>query len=523
MYQKLERSLTQLQNLNDASLFTDSLLGLEKESLRVQIDGKISENPHPKKLGSALTHPYITTDYSEALLELITPPVLGVKKAMESLCNTHQFVYDTLDNEILWGTSMPCILTGEQSIPIANYGSSNPGQMKTIYRRGLAHRYGKMMQVIAGIHFNYSMSPAFWQQYKQIAKNTDSDKDFKDKQYLGKVRNIQRYGWLIAYLFGASPAICRSFIDGIAAGLEAYDEFTFYQPYATSLRLGDIGYQNYKEGKTGIKANYDSLKQYVESLTVAINTPYPDYEAIGVKVDDEYRQLNANILQIENEYYSSVRPKQIVDRDEKPSLALLRRGVEYIELRSLDINVFEPLGVNSDQLYFLEAYMVFCLLNDSPSIGDAERREIDHNQSTTAHQGRAPQLTLNRDGTAVELKSWALELSGKILMVAEVLDYFHTGKQYQNAVQKQIDAIHDPELTPSAKILSEMRVNNESFHTFSMRYSKQHHEYFKNREITKSLKQYYQHLANQSIESQDKAEQQTQIGFDEYLSRYFSQ
>lgn len=526
MYTLLQQRLNRWLNANEDSSLRDGLIGLEKESLRVAEDGKISQLPHPKALGAALTHPSITTDYSEALLELITPPLGSAQQALQYLHDTHQYVYQHLQSELLWASSMPCIVTGEASIPIAQYGNSNPGIMKSIYRKGLAYRYGKMMQVIAGIHVNYSFSMDFWQRYLDFEQAGPPQQSRIDQHYFSMIRNIQRYGWLIAYLFGASPAVCRSFIDGLAVGLEEYDEYTYYQPYATSLRLGDIGYQNYKEGKTGVKANYDSLATYVQSLRRAMNTPYPEYEKIGVLVDGVYRQLNANVLQIENEYYSSVRPKQVtLTREEKAINALEQRGVQYVELRSLDLNVFEPIGINHSQLQFLEVFCLFCLLQQSPTINAEERREIDINQSTTAHRGREPNLCLHRDGRPIALKHWAAELCEHMQGVAQLLDRANNSNGYSQSLQQQISAIHDSELTPSASILRQMRENHESFHGFTMRKTQEHYQSFKHAGLSPAqqlaLNQHYDRLAAESLQEQRDLEAQTQIPFAQYLANYY--
>ncbi|MDX1346279.1 MAG: glutamate--cysteine ligase, partial [Sedimenticolaceae bacterium] len=325
---------------NDGDVFLrQHLIGLEKESLRVAIDGTLSQRPHPRALGSALTHPSITTDYSEAMLELITPPMSTAGEALSMLCDIHKFVYDNIGDEILWSTSMPCVLAGETNIPIALYGSSHAGRMKHIYRVGLGHRYGKVMQVISGVHFNYSVDPHFWPLHAEMQGWTGDLQPLINDAYMGMVRNLQRYGWVIPYLFGASPAVCKSFFGDKTVTMLEFDKGTFYEPYATSLRMSDIGYQNQKEESVGIKANYDSLQSYIDSLRCAIETPAPLWEMIGLKeADGAWRQLNTNILQIENEYYSTVRPKQVLQGMEKPVSALQSRGIRYIELRSLDVN-----------------------------------------------------------------------------------------------------------------------------------------------------------------------------------------
>jgi len=362
LYKKYYQRLHSISQNDPVQLFQNNLIGLEKESLRVNREGRISQLSHPKAFGSALTNPYITTDYSEALLELITPPLSNIPHALNFLQNAQKYVYQNLDDEILWATSMPCIIAGETSIPLAKYGNSNAGKMKTVYRNGLGLRYGREMQVIAGVHFNFSFADNFWDFYQDIEQTEFNQQDFISDSYFQLIRNLQRFGWLVPYLFGASPAVCKSFLGNKPSNLDEFDQGTLYQEYATSLRMGDIGYQNNKENEIGIKACYKDIDAYIQSLTFAIQTSVKEYEKMGIKKDGQYIQLNSNILQIENEYYSTIRPKQLLNDNEKPTLALQKRGVKYVELRSLDINAYDPLGVNESQLYFLEAFLIFCQL-----------------------------------------------------------------------------------------------------------------------------------------------------------------
>lgn len=523
MYASIDKHLDQISKIQKTPLFHGGKIGLEKESLRVSDKGTISTSLHPTSLGAALTHPYITTDYSEALLEFITPPCANAKEALKFLQDVQTFVYTQLDHELLWANSMPCIVSGEKSIPVAKYGTSNAGRMKHIYRLGLGHRYGKMMQVIAGVHFNYSLPESFWPAYQSMLGSPLSLQDFISESYFSMIRNLQRLGWVVPYLFGTSPTVCQSFINGLAVGLESFDDYTYYQPYATSLRVGDIGYQNYKEGKTGMKASYDNLDKYVASLSYAIETPSLEYQSIGVKVNDQYRQLNSNILQIENEYYSTIRPKQITDSEERPSLALKRRGVKYVELRSLDINPFDPMSVSLDQLNFLEAFLIFCLLHDSPLIDLKEQREIDLNLSTTAHHGRKPELELQSNQQKIRLKDWGIAIMDAMQGICELLDSGNANKEYQTALSVQRQAFEDPEKTPSAKIIHEMRDKNEAFFPFSLRYSEQHENYFRSLNLAEERNQYFSNWAKQSIEKQRQMEQADIISFDEYLQNYYQQ
>ncbi len=522
MYQLLQQRLALLAASEVEEALSTSKIGLEKESLRVSPEGGISQTPHPAAWGSALTNPQITTDFSEALAELVTPPCDSVTDVVQSLDDIQTFVYRHLDNEILWATSMPCVVAGETSIPLAQYGSSNAAQMKTAYRRGLGLRYGRAMQVIAGVHFNYSFSDKFWRHYQQLLNNSEDFQTFKSDQYMGLVRNLLRYGWLVPYLFGASPAVCKSFLNGKRTMLQEFNSNTYYEPYATSLRLGDIGYQNNKEDLAGIKACYDSLDSYVDSMVRAINTPYAGYKEIGVKVNGEYRQLNANILQIENEYYSSVRPKQIVQGDEKPSTALRKRGIAYVELRSLDVNAFDPHGINSEQLYFLEVLMLFCLLQSSPPLSQSEITANDENLLLVAHQGRKPGLDLWQGEEKISLQDWASELCHKMTAVASLLDRANYCENYFSSVKSQIASVFDPDLTPSARMLADMKQHGEGFFHHAQRMSMHHNQYYKNHPLTETKVQFFENMARDSLAKQQQMEKNDSISFDEYLENYFS-
>ena len=524
MYDIARKRLKRLNELRHPRLMRNSAIGVEKESLRVNPQGSIAQTPHPRALGAALTHPYITTDYSEALTEFITPPFHSIRDVLDFLRDTQAFVYQHLQDEYLWATSMPCVVAGETSIPIAEYGTSNSGMMKHVYRRGLGYRYGRIMQVIAGVHYNYSFPPEFWTLYAELEGHSGPLQDFISAAYMALIRNLQRFGWLIPYLFGASPAVCKSFLGGAATGLQEFNENTYYQPYATSLRMGDIGYQNNKENEHGIKANYDSLQTYIDSLTCAIETTCPEYEKIGVLVDGEYRQLNANILQIENEYYSTIRPKPMLPNgNEKPTVALRRCGVAYVELRSLDVNAFDPLGINERQLHFLEAFLLFCLLHDSPPISADERIAIDENELRTAHCGRDPKLTLIRDGDKIRLRDWARELCEEMQGMCELLDQSVKGGPYCEALRAQQSKVEDPELTPSARMLREMRERGEGFYHFARRMSEKHQHFFLNLPLSEERWRFFTEAAAKSIEDQKAREAADELSFPEYLARYFAQ
>jgi len=506
------------------SLLKKGLKGIEKESLRLSSQGFIAQTQHPASLGSALTHPHITTDYSEALLEFITPPFADINDTLSFMGNIHQFVYDKLDNEHLLATSMPCGINGDASIPLAKYGHSNIGAMKYVYRKGLAHRYGRTMQAIAGIHFNYSVPEALWPVLHQLEGSEQTLEDFKSSAYFDLIRNFQRQGWLILYLFGASPAICKNFFKSrpeLMAQFEEFDQGTLYHPYATSLRMSDIGYKSNNQANLGI--NYNSLNGYVDSLSHAINTPYPDYQKIGVKVDGKYQQLNSNILQIENEYYSTVRPKQIINPCEKPTLALKRRGVRYVEIRSLDLDLFNPIGIDASRARFIEALLLSCLLHDSPPINASDFKTHNENQLIVANAGRKPNVELTKDQQAIRLQDWANEILDAIQPICDILDANEPQNYYNQALTEQRKLVDNPDLTPSARILTEMHDTHQPFARFANHLSQQHAQSFNAQHLNATDTQEFEQMTQTSQAKQADIEAKDQLSFDDFLSKYFSQ
>ena len=522
MYSDVQNRIATLYKAGAVSQLLKNKTGIEKESLRMDVDGSIAQTSHPAKLGSALTNRFITTDYSEALIEFVTPPEHSIKAALDFLEDLHMFVYKKLDNEILWSTSMPCVVKGESTIPVARYGQSNLAKMKSVYREGLGHRYGKNMQIISGVHFNFSFSRDFWRKLHKQSDESESLQKYIDQQYFALIRNLLRVGWVIPYLFGASPAVCKSFFGEQKTDLSLFDANTYYEPFATSLRMSDIGYQNNKENEKGFKACYDNLDEYIANIKWATETPCSEYEKIGVKVDGEYRQLNANILQIENEYYSTVRPKQITRPNEMPMNALKDRGVEYIELRSIDINVFDPIGINETQLYFLEALMLFCMLTDSPDINYQERTEIDNNEMQVALKGRTPGLKLSRRGDVISLYEWSKEIFSSMQPVCQLLDEVKNTKKYTSSLIKLHELIEDPEKTPSAEMLSEMKIHNEAFHTFAKRMSYQHNNYFKQRLLPVERRKFLEQEVSDSIQRQQAIEAADDKSFEAFIDDYFN-
>ncbi|HEY3859112.1 MAG TPA: glutamate--cysteine ligase [Gammaproteobacteria bacterium] len=514
--------LVKLASVADAgALLRGGGKGLEKESLRVTGAGKLAETPHPAAIGSALTHPHITTDYSEALLEFVTAPFSEVRQTLLSLMDIHAFAYQHMGEEMMWATSMPCELEGDERIPIARYGSSNVGMMKHVYRRGLGWRYGRAMQTISGVHFNYSFPLQLWPALHALEGSHGSLRSFQDEWYFRALRNFQRVGWLLPYLFGASPAVCKSFLAGRDLKFQEFDAYTLYEPYGTSLRLSDIGYKNNNQARIGV--TYNSLADYVTTLGHAISTPAPEYQRIGIKVDGEYRQLNANILQIENEFYGSVRPKQPIESGERATLALRRRGVMYLEVRALDVNAYDSVGADEPALRFIEALLLACLLSDSPPTDSAEQAEIGANQLTVARRGREPGVRLQRGAAAVALKDWGHEILERLAPICSLLDGQDPLRPYSHSLDTQRAALEDPDRTPSARILKEMRERGESFFKFAKRLSVAHRASFLAHPLPKTTEAAMETEVQTSLHEQAAIEAADTLSFEEYLHRYFSQ
>jgi len=514
---KLDQRLAFLGEAPQQALLTRLCRGIEKESLRMDGEGILAQTPHPAAFGSSMSHPSITTDFSEALLEFITPVSTSIGATLGELEAIHRFAYAELQGESLWNASMPCRLSEQDDeIPVAQYGSSHPATMKTRYRLGLGHRYGRKMQTIAGIHYNFSLPPALWQALHDFEGNGHSQQDYVTERYFSLIRNFRRWCWLLVYLFGAAPAVSRCFLNGRPHSLEDFDSHTLYLPYATSLRMGDLGYQS--DAQKNLNICYNRLDNYIETLRGAITTSHPDYERFPA---DE--QLSTGLLQIENEFYSPIRPKRVTASGEIPLGALRRGGVEYIEVRCLDVNPLLPMGIDAQQIRFLDSFLLYCLIEDSPECDDADNLAVIDNLLDVVNRGREPGLTLRHNGDSLTLSQWADRLLDGISAVAEQLDAAHGGHDYRAACNAQRDKVRDPALTPSAQILSAMKRDQQSFFAFAMDQSQQHAEQLRQRPLDAAENQRFASMREQSLVELREAEAQSTGTFDDYLARFYKQ
>ncbi|WP_454709372.1 glutamate--cysteine ligase [Delftia acidovorans] len=483
--------------------------GIEKEGLRVLPSGSLALTPHPLALGSALTHPHITTDYSESQIELITGARLGVQECLDELVQIHQFVLRSLRDaggEMLWSSSMPCQLPTDETIPLARYGSSHSGRSKSVYRMGLGHRYGRRMQTISGIHYNWSLPGV------------------ASEQYFSLIRNFRRHAFVLLYLYGASPALCPCFVEGREHGLKPLGNTgqALYLPHATSLRMGRLGYQS--DAQASINVSYNGLEGYANSLHEALTHPYPAYEMLGVRnPGGDYNQLGTGLLQIENEFYGTIRPKRTVSRGERPLHALRERGVEYVEVRLMDLDPFEDVGIAAPTMRMLDVFLLHCLNADSPPDTPAEIAELKHNQHLTAERGREPGLQLVRAGREVPLREWAHEVLDQCRPYAQALDSTHGTQDYSAALAQALERLEHPERTPSAHVLGELTGEyGNSFSRFTLARSEQARDSLLALPWSQAQQQRFEQWSAQSVQDQRDIEAADTLSFEEWRLRYMS-
>jgi glutamate--cysteine ligase len=495
--------------------------GIEKESLRVRPDGMLASTPHPAALGSPLTHPHITTDFSESQLELITGVHAAVESCLAELREIHQFVYRHIGDETLWCASMPCILPADKDIPIGRYGNSNVGRAKTVYRNGLSHRYGSRMQTISGIHYNFSVPEQAWPLLQRAAGISGPVQTFQDAAYFSLIRNFRRHSWLLLYLFGASPAVCNSFVAGRDHGLRQLVPGILYLPWATSLRMSPLGYQSAAQGSLAV--SYNDLDTYAHSLSDALTQPYPDYEKIGIRDGDGYRQLSTTLLQIENEFYGTIRPKRPIRPGERPLHALRERGVEYVEVRLMDLDPFCPIGITAATIRFLDIFLLHCLLSDSPADTPAEIVVLARNQLLVARRGRDPSVLLAPGNHSMSPAEWGGELLRECEPIADALDAAHRGSAYRDALAAAAGALRTPSITPSARVLQEMAQNyTNSFPRFALARSLQYRKELLNPSLPPVVQSRFESMAAESLQEQRRIEAADTMPFEVYRQLYLS-
>lgn len=519
---RFEARIAALKSPEFLAALKDIKRGVEREALRINPNGTLAQTPHPKSLGSALTHDSITTDFSESLLEFITPPENSAAKTMTQLKDIHKFVIDNIGDEQIWPLSMPCFIEDEADIPIAYFGESNVGKMKRVYRIGLKNRYGSMMQAIAGVHFNFSLPDSFWKLWAEL-NGKEYSQDQISADYFGLIRNYRRLCWLIPYLYGASPALCGSFLKGKKHALpfKKVGKGTVYMPHATCLRMSDLGYTSAEQ--SSLKICYNQLDNYVKLLRDAMNTPSTRFSQFAAGDEGNYQQLSRNIIQIENELYSPIRPKQPTKSMEKPTDALVRRGINYIEVRALDVNPFSAVGISQAQFDFLDVFLVTCLLMPSAELDETQLNEAKENMNRVVLEGRNPGLVLQNDGVDITLPQWCTSLFKSFEQAAELLDLANDTSRYGEAVKTEFAKVHNPELTPSGKLLSMLLEEDKDNGVLGLELAQAYQSEMKSFEYTDTDAAGFAAQAEVSFASQKEIEAADVKDFDTFIRDYFTE
>lgn len=495
-----------------ASLPFSIRCGIERETLRATPRGQLALTPHPRELGSKLTHPFITTDFCEAQIELITPVATSVNDSLQTLAAIHQFVWSQLQDEVLWPSSMPCDLPADDRIPLAEYGVSNSGLAKHTYRNGLGLRYGRSMQTICAVHYNVSFGEDFFESLAKI-EGKDNTAAYRSGRYFDLMRNFRRVSWLVVYLFGASPAVANSFVLGRAHNFSTLDDSTLYLPYATSLRSGGLGYQSDVQASQ-LQVCYNSLQDYVDEIARGITTPWPPYARPNGTVA---AQLNENILQSEAEFYSSIRAKR-VPRDNEPGLqAIQRDGVEYIEVRLLDVDPESPIGVSESTLAFMNTLLTWCLLSESPRHNELLCTEVGTNLARTVVEGRIPDFKLQDNGKERRLQEWGFSILTQMAPIANWIDGDTPGFATRSLAEQQAK-VADPDNTPSARQLARLKETGQSLTSYCLALAENHHRELGSNPMSSSDTSYYASLADESHAGQAAVEARPQGPFDEHLA-----
>jgi glutamate--cysteine ligase len=432
--------------------------GIEKESQRVSHSGDLALTDHPVVFGDKLRHPTITTDFAESQLELITPPLHSIEEAFRSLGEIHDEVEAGIGDELLWPLSMPPRLPDEALIRIAKFNDTKEGRDKEAYRYSLAERYGKKMQMISGLHVNFSFQEDLLQYIVDSFPRAGSRREVTNYLYFAMARNYLRYRWLLVYLFGASPSIDPTYASVICDELNVIERCCpsccsiekDYERYATSLRVSRFGYSNTDQRKYNV--SFNGMDEYIATFRSL---------------------LEAGVLQKESELYSSIRLKQTPNPGESTLNAMEQRGVQYAEIRILDLNPFERNGISLQQLYFVHVFMLYCLFEASPPITSRELEKINENHHKVSLFGRKPRLKLYMYPRGqMNLLHWGEQLFAKMMQVASLLDQSAENFNYSTAVRAELAKLHHLELLPSAMIQREMRENGLNYIDYGIRRAK---------------------------------------------------
>ena len=426
---------SRLINLKDSGFFENLEIerGIEKEFFRVDKNGFISKKSHPESLGSALTNKLITTDFAEAQVELVTPVFKEINALYDYLLSLHIFVAQNIDkDEMLWPFSMPPQIKDESDINLGFYHQSNIGLLKHVYRKGLKVRYGPTMQCVSGMHYNFSIK----KDSLSILTKSSIQNDI-DEAYLGLIRNFKRLFWFVLLEFGQTNVVDSSFINNREHKLEKLNLSDMYLENATSLRMSDIGYQS--KAQKGLNIKYNSLSGFLQKIRDAITIPYKEFDDLKLlDSDNEYQQISNGIIQIENEYYDSIRPKRSSADNTRPYDLLKRYGIEYLEVRGIDLFPNDITGISVHHMRFLDIVLIHCLINESPKITDDEKEKIDSNDIKVIYEGRNKKSNIYFNNQIINIEEARNNIVDELKLIASFLN---NSESFEESIEHVINSI----------------------------------------------------------------------------------
>ena len=488
---------------------SDGKIGIEREGLRVT-HNKLSDTMHPKLLGSSLTNKFITTDFAETQLELITHPLATKKNVINFLEDLHFFVHREIEDEI-WPFSMPPYIEKESDIEIADFGNSNSGLFRKTYRRGLSHRYGRFMQSISGLHLNYSFSNSLIQSILEQCSLPD-DINTRSEIYLKALRNIQKNNWLLLYFFGCSSFISKNFYNDKLNLLNHKD--SYYLPDSTSLRMSELGYQN--QNQSGHHVSFDTLDEYCNDLLNLTEALSDKYESIDLFRDGQHQQLNQNFLQIEAEYYASCRPKSDVSQEGRPINILKSNGINYLELRSLDINPFSNIGIDAQTIGFLEAFLIYNCLSECTYLSSKSAEELKRNDLEVSKNGRSKFTKLLKNNSDISLYDEGSRILDGMSDISQALGHDQSFLEYYRSM------LRDSSKTLSGRFALKTFEEDLEIEEFGYSLSKTYKDYFhKYNPKAKNFIEIIKSEVKRSEEEKKDIDLETQVSFHDYLKKYY--
>lgn len=363
-------------------LLTLGQFGLEKENIRINKQGEIANTPHPNEFGIRTEHTYLTTDFAEAQIELITPICNSTKEAHQFMMMLHHLVSLELHDEYLWPYSQPPVLpknVNEIQIAQFEYGDATP------YREYLSQKYGKYHQLLSGVHFNFSFTNELLLNLYQASNQSLSFQDFINNIYLKIARFYLKHAWLIIYLTGTGYITHNSYQDNqTPLGLKPLSSDSKYIPFASSKRTGKYGYQN----KPKFSISYNSLNEYIDDLENAIQRN--DIESI-------------------REFYTQVRLKTLPKSNKLSDLK--KQGIQYLEIRTLDLDPSSEEGISIDSLNFLHLFLIYGLIKEGDELKTTEDySEAYQNQIKVSDNANIHEIYLENNKKQKTLHQWGSEI-----------------------------------------------------------------------------------------------------------------